>query len=215
MRFGALCRKTFRVRIMLDFPSTSRNREDIGRVLEQALDAKATLRVLELASGSGQHAAYFASRFPNWTIQPTDLQPEHCDSIEAYRQKADRPNLVQSLVLDVSSQKWPLDGEFDALWAINLIHIAPWEVTLGLFSGAEDFLAADGWLYLYGAFRRSGRHTALSNERFDQSLRSQNPLWGVRCLDEVTDVALESGLKLERVVEMPSNNLSVFFKRKL
>lgn len=215
MRFGAFSRKTFRVERMLDFPSTLRNREDIGAALEETFDVREPLRVLELASGSGQHVVYFAARFPLWTFQPTDLEPEHLESIEAYRRTGGTPNVSAPLLLDVSSREWPVDGTFDAVWAINLIHIAPWEATLGLFSGARKVLAHGGRIYLYGAYRREGRHTAPSNEQFDRSLKQRNPAWGVRCLNEVAVLAREHRFALKRVTEMPSNNLSVVFEKEL
>lgn len=199
--------------MMLDFPSTAANRESIASVLEEIFGAQNEVRVLELASGSGQHAVYFARRYPRWSIQPSDMEPAHLQSIEAYRQEAGLPNLSAPVPLDVSSPPWPVSGPFGALWAINLIHISPWETTLGLFAGASSVLAAEGKIYLYGAYRRGGRHTAPSNQAFDRSLRERDPRWGVRCLDEVTEVAKKSGFALERVVEMPANNLSVVFSR--
>lgn len=198
---------------MLDFPSTLRNRDDIQRVLHSAFDFDAPLRILEVASGSGQHASYLARAFPHWTLQPTDLEPEHLASIEAYRQAYGGRNLLAALKLDAASEKWPVEGPFDAVWAINLLHISPWETTLGLFAGAKRVLDERGRIYLYGAYRREGRHTASSNEDFDRSLKQRNPAWGVRCLDDVKAAALEHGFKLERVEEMPSNNLSLLFNR--
>lgn len=198
----------------LDFPATSKNRDVIADVLADTFDPEAPLRMLEVASGSGQHAVYFASRFPNWTLQPTDLVPEHLISISAYTEHRGLSNVLPPRTVDVSSDVWKVEGPFDGIWAINLIHISPWECTLGLFRNAAKLLTPDGRLYLYGAYRRNGRHTADSNKTFDAGLRAQDPRWGVRCLDEVTEVAAEHGLALGKVVEMPANNLSVVFKRK-
>ena len=198
---------------MLDFPSTARNRDVIAKVLAKFFPTENPIRVLELASGSGQHAVHFAHCFPKWTIQPSDLEPEHLQSVSAYRAHRQSPNVLKPVLLDVSSQEWPELGEFEAIWAINLIHISPWETTLGLFRGARSVLSEDGKIYLYGAYRRGGRHTAASNEAFDFSLKQRNPRWGVRCLDEVEELAREQGFALESVVEMPANNLSVVFSR--
>lgn len=197
---------------MLDFSSTQKNRDVIAKVLSSVYPADKPLRVLELASGSGQHAVFFADRFPRWTFQPTDLEPEHLQSIEAYRSYHGSPNLLPAIQLDASAEPWPLEGPFDAIWAINLIHISPWETTLGLFRGARRHLLEGGSVYLYGAYRRGGEHTAPSNQAFDMSLKQRNPRWGVRCLDEVEAVARSQGFQLSQVVEMPANNLSVVFE---
>lgn len=200
---------------MLDFPATHRNRDAIGDVLQQVYDPNAPLRMLEVASGSGQHAVYFANRFPNWTLQPTDLVPEHLNSISAYTEHLGLSNVLTPKLLDVTQSDWNLSQKYHGVWAINLIHISPWECTLSLFEKAASVLLEDGKLYLYGAYRQSGQHTSDSNRAFDQSLRAQNPQWGVRCLDEVTEVAENSGFQQRDVVSMPANNLSVIFvKRK-
>ena len=196
----------------LDFPATQKNREVIGDVLAQVFEPKAPQRMLEVASGSGQHAVYFASRFPNWTLQPTDLYQEHLNSISAYTEHHGLINVLPPKTVDVSADDWGVEGPFDGIWAINLIHISPWECTLGLFRKAGGLLAKGGLLYLYGAYRRNGQHTSDSNRAFDQELKSNDPRWGVRCLEEVTEVALQHGLRRERVVEMPANNLSVVFQ---
>jgi SAM-dependent methyltransferase len=194
----------------LDFPATARNRDAIARVLAQLWDSQQPLAVLEVASGSGQHAAYFAPRFPHWTLQPSDIAEAHLDSIEAYREEASG-NLLPPLALDVESPPWPLSSLYDAIWAINLIHISPWSCTEALFGEGRRHLRPRGSLYLYGAFRRQGQHTAPSNQAFDISLRQQNPAWGVRCLDEVAETAASVGFRLARLVPMPANNLSVLF----
>ena len=197
----------------LDFPATQKNREVIADVLADVFDPQARLRMLEVASGSGQHAVYFAFRFPKWTIQPTDLVQEHLNSISAYTEHHEVINVLPPVAVDASMDDWPVSGPFDGVWAINLIHISPWECTLGLFRNAFTHLKQGGLLYLYGAYRRGGEHTSESNRAFDQGLRAQNSRWGVRCLDEVTRVAEENGFSLERVVQMPANNLSVVFRK--
>lgn len=197
----------------LDFPATQKNREVIADVLADVFDPQARLHMLEVASGSGQHAVYFASRFPKWTIQPTDLVQEHLNSISAYTEHHEVINVLTPVAVDASMDDWPVSGPFDGVWAINLIHISPWECTLGLFRNAFTHLKQGGLLYLYGAYRRGGEHTSESNRAFDQGLRAQDSRWGVRCLDEVTRVAEENGFGLERVVQMPANNFSVVFRK--
>lgn len=194
----------------LDFPATARNREAIAGVLAELWDPTKPLSVLEVASGSGQHAAYFATRFPRWTFQPSDREPAHLQSIEAYRSDAPE-NLLPPVALDVSLAPWPVAGPCDAIFAINLIHISPWACTEALFLYGKSLLQPGGGIYLYGAFRRDGQHTAPSNEAFDQGLRGQNPAWGVRCLDQVASTAAAHGFQLSTVIPMPANNLSVLF----
>ena len=196
----------------MDFPATSRNRDPIVSVLADLWDPLLPRHILEVASGSGQHAVYFASRFPRWRFQPTDLEPEHLRSIENYRQDAGE-NLSPAIRLDVNQTPWPLDGLFDAILAINLIHISPWSSCQALFAEGSRHLCESGSIYLYGAFRRHGQHTAPSNQSFDVGLRQRDPSWGVRCLEEVTGLAREHGFRRERVTEMPANNLSVLFAR--
>lgn len=197
----------------LDFPATRRNQKPIAEVLERLWDSTAPLAVLELAAGSGQHAAFFAQRFPNWTFQPSDLEPAHLESIEAYRRDA-TSNILPAIRLDVASTPWPVTRSYGAIFAINLIHISPWSCTQGLFSEGKRHLVRRGGIFLYGAFRRGGRHTAPSNEAFDAGLRQRDSRWGVRCLDEVSALAGREGFRREQVLEMPANNLSVFFRLK-
>lgn len=199
----------------LDFPATARNREPIARVLREIWDPVQTpRRFLEVASGSGQHAAFLASQFPHWTFQPSDLEEAHLESIAAYREQVGLETLLPPIKLDVSARPWPLNEKFDGVLAINLIHIAPWACTEHLLCGSREVLHEGGRLYLYGAFRRSGLHTAPSNQAFDDDLKSRNPEWGVRCLDQVLALARATGFELERVVEMPANNLSVVLRVK-
>lgn len=196
----------------LDFPATARNREAIASVLAELWDREKLLSVLEVASGSGQHAAYFATRFPRWTFQPSDREATHLESIEAYRSDAPA-NLLAPVALDVALAPWPLTERYDAIFAINLIHISPWPCTEALFHHGKGLLKPGGAVYLYGAFRREGQPTAPSNEAFDQGLRKQNPAWGVRCLEQVALTASSQGFRLDRVIPMPAENLSVLFCR--
>jgi len=168
--------------------------------------------VLEVASGSGEHALHFARAFPALLWQPSDAEPAALRSIEAWRQAEGLPNLLAPVALDAASPDWPVD-QADAILCINMVHISPWAATLGLLDGAERLLAAGAPLYLYGAYRREGVSTAPSNEAFDASLKARNPEWGVRRLEAVTAEAERRSLRLDRVVEMPANNLSVVFRR--
>jgi SAM-dependent methyltransferase len=190
-------------------PATLRNREPILAVLRRALPSRGT--VLEIASGSGEHAAHFAAALPALRWQPSDFDEGALASIVAHAADAP-PNLLPPLRLDAASWPWPI-ARAEAVVAINMVHIAPWDATLGLVRGAAALLPAGGILYLYGPYRRHGRHTADSNRVFDEWLRRQNPAWGVRDLDEIADAAAERGFSLAELVEMPANNLSLVLRR--
>ncbi|WP_372610863.1 DUF938 domain-containing protein [Halomonas sp.] len=193
----------------LQSPAAARNRQPILEVLEQVLPERA--RVLEVASGSGEHAVHLAGARPGWTWQPSDPHPRALASIAAWREAAGLTNLREPLRLDVTGN-WPAEP-FDALVAINLLHISAWAVTETLMAGAGASLVSGGVLYLYGPFRREGRHTSPTNAAFDADLRTRDPRWGIRDLEAVTAEAERCGLGLERVVAMPANNLSVVFHR--
>jgi uncharacterized protein DUF938 len=190
-------------------PATERNREPIFDVLARVLPAAGL--VLEVASGTGEHAVFFAARLPQLAWQPTDLDAGNRASIAAWRERAALPNLRAPLALDATATDWPVERA-DAVVCINMIHIAPWAACAGLLRGAERVLPPGAPLVLYGPYRRGGRHTAPSNEAFDRGLRAQDAAWGVRDLDEVTRVAGDHGLGLDEIVAMPSNNLSVIFR---
>jgi SAM-dependent methyltransferase len=194
----------------LYFPHVARNREPILEVLQRVLPRDGL--VLEIASGGGEHAAYFASNLPGLIWQPTDANSEMFESIAAHRAAAGVANLLAPLHLDVTSEQWPV-ARAEAMVCCNMIHIAPWAVTECLIAGAGRTLARDGLLYLYGPYKIDGRHTAPSNEDFDASLRARNPLWGVRDLTEVSSLAKRRGFALAETVPMPANNLSVIFRR--
>lgn len=194
-------------------PATARNRQAILEVLLRVLPASA--RVLEVASGSGEHAVHCARAMPGWQWQPSDPDPRALASIAAWREHAGLPNLAEPIRLDATGA-WPDDrvtAPLDAIVAINLVHISPWAVTEALVARAGERLAAGGVLYLYGPYRRDGRHTAPSNAAFDADLRARDPRWGVRDLETVVAEARHHDLALERVVPMPANNLSVVFRR--
>ena len=189
--------------------ASERNREPILAVLKRVFADRR--RVLEIGSGTGQHAAYFAPAFPALRWQPTDASPPHLESIRAWSAAAGAANLLPPLLLDVEREPWPVD-EADAILNINMIHIAPWSAAEALFRGAARRLPAGGLLYLYGPFKRGGQHTAESNQRFDERLRGEDPRWGLRDLDDVTALAASVGFEAPVVIAMPANNLSVLFR---
>jgi len=195
----------------LTSPSVARNREPILLVLRRVLPEQG--RVLEIASGTGEHAVFWAAALPNLTFQPTDQDPLALGSIAAHRAAAGLPNLAAPLRLDAASPVWPVRSA-DAVIAINMVHISPWRATQGLMAGAERVLPAGGLLYLYGAYKENGVHTAPSNAVFDESLRARNPEWGVRDVEEVTALARAHGLDLVERIAMPANNLSLILRRR-
>jgi SAM-dependent methyltransferase len=190
-------------------PATERNREPIAAVLRQVLPARGTL--LEIASGSGEHAVYFAGLFRSLFWQPTDPDPAALASIEAWRNESGLGNLLEPLRLDAAAEPWPLAWA-DAILCVNMVHISPWAATEGLMRGAGRLLPPEGPLVLYGPYRRAGVATAPSNEAFDESLKARNPEWGLRDVEAVEAEAARHGLRLERVVEMPANNLTLVFR---
>ena len=169
--------------------------------------------VLEIASGTGEHALHFARVFPNLLWQPSDLDPAALRSIEGWRATAGPGNLLPPIALDAREEAWPL-AEIEAILAINMVHISPWPATEGLLRGAGRLLPAGAPLYLYGAYRQAGVATAPSNEAFDAALRARDPEWGVRNLDDVIAEAAVQGLRLDQVIEMPANNLSVVLRKR-
>jgi SAM-dependent methyltransferase len=190
-------------------PATARNREPLADVLREVLPASGT--VLEIASGTGEHAAYFAGLFPHLKWQPSDSDPDAIASIEAWQADSGAGNLLAPVLLDAAGT-WPLDAA-DAILCVNMVHISPWSATLGLLSGAGRVLPAGAPLILYGPYRRAGVATAPSNEAFDESLRSRNPDWGLRALEDVVGEAEANGLRFERVVEMPANNVTAVLRK--
>jgi SAM-dependent methyltransferase len=191
--------------------AAARNRDPILLVLRDLLPSPAL--VLEIASGTGEHAVWFSRALPAITWQPTVMDAEALESIAAWRDAADLPNLLPPLRLDASSETWPV-AEANAVVAINMIHIAPWTATQGLIAGAARVLTPGGLLFLYGPFREGGTHTGAGNAAFDAGLRARNPSWGVRDLDEITLLAGQHGLGAPERIPMPANNLSVVFRRR-
>ena len=191
-------------------PATQRNREAIRDVLREMLPASG--EILEIASGSGEHCMYFARQFPSLTWQPSDADPAALASITVWREEAQLPNLKKPIFLNAAGDEWGIDHA-DAILCINMIHISPWEATLGLLRGAGRTLPQGGMLYLYGPYVRDNVATAPSNLAFDANLKARNPLWGIRDLADVRRAAEQHGFDLTKVVEMPANNLSVVFRK--
>jgi SAM-dependent methyltransferase len=192
-------------------PATARNREPILDVLRPRLPSGA--RVLEVASGAGEHAMFIAGALPQVLWQPSDPDPEALASIAAWRRASGLANLAAPIRLDAAdSDSWP-EGPFDAVICINMIHISPWAATQGLMAGAARALAKAGRLFLYGPYIEAGVATAPSNLAFDQSLKSRNPAWGLRDLADVTALAAANGLGFLERIAMPANNLIVIFER--
>jgi SAM-dependent methyltransferase len=190
--------------------AAERNRDPILAVLRRHLPP--TGLVLEVASGTGQHIVHFGSLLPGLVWQPSDPDAELRDCIRARTEQAGLGNVRPPLDLDVTRLPWP-SSKADSVLSINMIHIAPWEAVRALFAGAGGVVAAGGLLYLYGPFRRHGRHTAPSNERFDRQLRAQDPAWGLRDLEAVVEQGRLAGFQLIEVVDMPANNFSLVFSR--
>ncbi|MDZ4696292.1 MAG: DUF938 domain-containing protein [Deltaproteobacteria bacterium] len=194
----------------LSAPATQRNRNPILAVLERILP-KAGM-VLEIASGTGEHAVYFAAAMPGIVWQPSDRVIAHLQSISAWRESTAVENVLAPLVLDVESVPWPIQHAA-AVVNINMIHIAPWSACIALMKGAASLLPPGAPLFLYGPFKRDGKHTSESNEAFDLRLRADDSRWGVRDLGDVQAVASQAGFALQELVSMPANNLSIVFRR--
>lgn len=192
----------------MNAPAALRNRGPILEVLRRVLPAEGT--VLEVASGSGQHVIHFAEALPGLRFQPSDPDGDARRSVEAWRVESGLANVAPPIELDVRGA-WPTTA-FDAIVAINMVHISPWSATLALLAGAAERLPIGGPLVLYGPYRVDGRHTAESNAAFDESLRSRDPAWGVRDLTDVEAAAAAVGLRLDERVAMPANNLTLVFR---
>ena len=191
-------------------PAALRNREPIAEVLTDWLPNRGL--VLEVASGTGEHAVYFAQRFPNLEWQPSDVHPDALASIAAWRDEAGLPNLRPPLVLDAAARDWPI-GNADALLSINMVHISPWASALGLIEGAARLLPAGGPLILYGPWLKDDIETVDSNVAFDRDLRSRDPEWGLRRVEDFAAAADERGLRLHDTRAMPANNLMLLLRR--
>ena len=203
----------------LRFPAVARNKAIIRDRLCRLL-AGAEGHALELASGSGEHILDWAQALPGLTWWPSDIEPRHLESIAAWRACEGPANLMAPLRLDASAKTWPLGAPgwppaagLKVLLAVNLVHIAPWQASEGLFAGAGRHLGGDGLVILYGPFMRGGHHTAPSNAAFDQSLRQRNPAWGLRGIEDLEALARANGLALGQVLPVPANNFILAFSR--
>jgi Protein of unknown function (DUF938) len=203
----------------LDAPAFHRNHQAIRAVLQQFIAGKSG-DVVEAGSGTGQHVVDLAGHFPGISWWPSDLNERHLKSIDAWRAYSKLANIRPPLLIDLSDPAWcpEMKGgngprELLAVFCANVIHIAPWRVAEGLVAGAGRYLGPDGLLFVYGPFKRGGKHTAPSNEAFDASLREGNPEWGVRDVEAVEELAAHVGLSLLDVAEMPANNLTLVFGR--
>jgi hypothetical protein len=203
----------------LDAPAFHRNHQPIWTVLQPFLTGKSG-DVVEAGSGTGQHVVDFARRTPEIIWWPSDLNAQHLKSIDAWRAHAGLSNIRPPLRIDLTDPSWCPEmqggsgpGELLAVFCANVIHIAPWRVAEGLFAGAARYLRADGRLFLYGPFKRHGKHTAISNAVFDTSLRGRDAEWGVRDIEALEKLAGSVGLVLHEIAEMPANNLILVFSR--
>lgn len=192
-------------------PAAERNRGPILDVLRTCLPGEGL--VLEVASGTGEHATHFAMALKSLDFQPSDPDPDQRASIDDWVRTLALANVRPALDLDAAAESWPVERA-DAVICINMIHIAPWAAAVGLMRGAAGLLSTGGVLFLYGPYHRGGQPTSPGNETFDRSLRQRNSSWGIRDLEEVTLLGDLEGFALDRVVDMPANNLSVVFRRR-
>ena len=191
-------------------PAALRNREPIANVLSDWLPASGT--VLELASGTGEHAVHFARRFPNLDWQPSDVHADALASIAAHRVAADLPNILPPITLDASSPDWSVERA-DAVLSINMVHISAWTAALGLVDGAARLLSSGAPLILYGPWLQGGVEPAATNLAFDADLKRRDPSWGLRRVEEFAAAAAERGLMLAETRSMPANNLMLLLRR--
>jgi hypothetical protein len=192
------------------WPAAERNKQPILDVLQRVLPASGV--VLELAAATGQHVEHFARALPNLIWQPSDFDTEHLATLRERVRRAKLANLLPPLRIDVTEADWPIT-QVTAIYNANMIHISPWSVTLGLFSGAGRLLSPGAVLVTYGPYSVDGQHISDSNRTFDESLKSRNASWGVRDIGEVSAVAGEYGFSLEQRVQMPANNFTLIWRK--
>ena len=196
--------------------AAERNKQPILDVLQRVLPARGL--ALEIASGTGQHVAWFGAALPAWIWQPSDADPQALPAIEAWSQQAGLTNVRAPMLLDVTGAKWPSAGPefaepFDAVYCANMLHISPWASCAGLMRGAARHLALDGVLVTYGPYLEDDVPTAPGNLAFDASLRERDPQWGIRRLEDVSAEAGKVGLRLQARHAMPANNVLLVFGR--
>ena len=192
-------------------PAALRNREPIAEVLAEWLPKSGL--VLEIASGSGEHAVHFANAFPELEWQPSDLHPDALASIRSWRDEAQLPNLLEPIAIDASADDWPIQRA-DAVLSINMVHISPSSAALGLIGGAARLLPTGGALILYGPWLKDGVETAATNVAFDSDLRRRDPQWGLRRVEDFAEAADAQGLELAETRQMPANNLMLLLRRR-
>ena len=197
-------------------PAAERNRQPLLEALRRVLPPEG--EALEIASGTGQHVAWFASGMPGWRWQPSDAQTDGFASIAWWCSEAGVANVCQPVLLDVMAPRWPSNSaefsvQFDAIYCANMLHISPWATCAALMRGSTRYLASDGVLVAYGPYLERDVPTSQGNLDFDRSLRETNPDWGIRALDDVTHQAAVAGLRLSQRVQMPANNLLLIFRR--
>jgi len=197
-------------------PATLRNRAPILAALQDCLPKHGT--ILEIASGSGEHATYFIKHLPNEYWQPSDPDGKNRDSISAWWWEVQLNNILPPMDINTQDDVWTIEniappGPVTAIVCINMVHISPWEASIGLMKGAARILPKEGVLYLYGPYKVDNQHTAPTNEQFDITLRNQNPEWGIRNLNDLQSLAVEHGLRFIKTIAMPANNMSVIFKK--
>ena len=192
-------------------PAVARNREPIADVLGEWLPESGV--VLEIASGSGEHALYFAQRFPALEWQPSDVHPDALASIEAWRATVGLANVREAIAIDSAAPDWPIERA-DAVLSINMVHISPWASALGLIAGSARVLAAGAPLILYGPWLKDDIPTAPSNLAFDAELKRRDPRWGLRRVENFAQAALATGFELAETRQMPANNLMLFLTRR-
>ena len=197
-------------------PAAERNRAPILEVLRQILPDNG--QALEIASGTGQHVAHFASNMPGWVWQPSDAQADGFESVRAWRAQASVVNVREPVLLDVMAPAWPTGSaefpdKFDAIFCANMLHIAPWATCAALMAGSAKYLSPEGALITYGPYLEHDVPTSPGNLAFGESLRLRDPAWGIRALEDVVHQAALAGLRLRERVAMPANNLLLVFRR--
>jgi hypothetical protein len=193
------------------WPAAERNKEPIFEEIRSLVREQSGV-LLEIASATGQHALHFAERLPQIDYVPSDYDEQHLETLRKRIELRGLPNLSQPLRIDVTEEKWPIERA-DFIYNANMVHIAPWEVALGLFRGAGKLLSKRGLLMTYGPYRIDGKHTSESNEKFDASLKSRDPRWGVRDLGELADAAFDFSMVLVEKRALPANNLFVIWEK--
>jgi hypothetical protein len=197
-------------------PAAERNRTPILDLLRKILPASG--QALEIASGTGQHVAHFASHMPGWVWQPSDAQADGFESIGAWCAQSGVPNVREPFLLDVMATRWLYEDDefadkFDAIFCANMLHIAPWATCAALMAGASKYMLPGGALITYGPYLERDVPTSIGNLAFDESLRQRDPAWGIRALEDVVHQAAHAGLRLSERFEMPANNLLLVFRR--